>query len=315
MAVLLSHSDLASLLDLDTCIRGLRDGFMGRPAEREAQRILSGLPGPGTATVLIPGLVTGIPAYTVKVNAKFPASRPALRGVICLHDSANGELLAVLDSATVTAWRTGLGAALGTDALAREQAGTLAVIGAGAQSELVLRGLTTLRSIERLVVCDLDPVRARSFAGQYGAGREVEVTSDARAAAREADIVILATWSRDPLLDAADVRPGTHITSLGADEPGKAELSRELLRSARVVVDDTRLALCSGALGTAGLREQDAAGELGQILAGHIAGRTSESEITVYTPVGLPWQDLALSWIAFQRAVQADVGHRFDFLA
>ena len=315
MAVLLSHSDLASLLDLDTCIRGLRDGFMGRPAEREAQRILSGLPGPGTATVLIPGLVTGIPAYTVKVNAKFPASRPALRGVICLHDSANGELLAVLDSATVTAWRTGLAAALGTDALAREQAGTLAVIGAGAQSELVLRGLTTLRSIERLVVCDLDPVRARSFAGQYGAGREVEVTSDARAAAREADIVILATWSRDPLLDAADVRPGTHITSLGADEPGKAELSRELLRSARVVVDDTRLALSSGALGTAGLREQDTAGELGQILAGRIAGRTSGSEITVYTPVGLPWQDLALSWIAFQRAVQADVGHRFDFLA
>lgn len=315
MTVLLSRSDLISLLDLDTCLQGLRDGFLEAPAVVDAQRIRSGLPGPGTATVLIPGLVTNIPAYTVKTNAKFPASRPALRGVICLHDAANGELLAVLDSATVTAWRTGLAAAIGTDVLARAGAGSLAVVGAGAQAELVLRGLTALRWIHRLVVCDLDPVRARSFAERYGTGRLVEVAADARTAAREADIVILATWSRDPLLDVGDVDQGTHITSLGADEPGKAELSAALLRSARIVVDDTRLAVSSGALGTAGLCEPDAAGELGEILAGRDAGRTSEAEITVYTPVGLPWQDLAVSWIAYQRAVQTDVGQRFDFLA
>ncbi|TCC54413.1 ornithine cyclodeaminase family protein [Kribbella pittospori] len=314
MTVLLSRSDLISLLDVDTCIQGLRNGFLEAPAVVDAQRVRSGLPGPGTATVLIPGLVTNIPAYTVKTNAKFPAARPALRGVVCLHDAANGELLAVLDSATVTAWRTGLAAAIGTDVLARASAGSLAVIGAGAQAELVLRGLTALRPIHRLVVCDLDPVRARSFAERHGTGRLVEIAADARTAAREADIVILATWSRDPLLDVGDVDPGTHITSLGADEPGKAELSAELLRSAHIVVDDTRLAVSSGALGTAGLCEADAAGELGEILAGRDAGRTSEAEVTVYTPVGLPWQDLALSWIAYQRAVQTDVGQRFDFL-
>ena len=315
MTVLLSHSDLVSLLDLDACVKGLHDGFTAVPAGIDAQRVRSGLPGPGTATVLIPGLVTDIPAYTVKTNAKFPASRPALRGVICLYDVASGELLAVLDSATVTAWRTGLAAAIATDVLARPGAGTVAVIGAGAQAELVVRGLTSLRPIERLLVCDLDPVRTRSFAEQYGTGRQVQVAADARAAAREADIVILATWSRVPLLDSGDVSPGAHITSLGADEPGKAELSGELLGSARVVVDDTRLALDSGALGTAGLGEQDVAGELGDVLSGRIPGRTSDGEITVYTPVGLPWQDLVVSWIAFQRAVQAGIGLSFDFLA
>ncbi|MFI9046394.1 hypothetical protein [Streptomyces sp. NPDC053427] len=76
------------------------------------------LPFPGTATALIPGVLPGVEAYTVKANATFPGSRPALRGVVCLHSGTDGALLALPDPATVTAWRTGLAAALGTDALA-----------------------------------------------------------------------------------------------------------------------------------------------------------------------------------------------------
>jgi alanine dehydrogenase len=86
----------------------------------------------------------------VKVNAKFPQSQPALRGVVCLHDAGTGELLALLDSATVTAWRTGLSAALGTHVLARPSARAVAVIGAGAQSDLLMRGLATLRALPGL---------------------------------------------------------------------------------------------------------------------------------------------------------------------
>jgi ornithine cyclodeaminase len=315
VTLLLSGSDLSALLDVASCVRALREGFLAVPPQIEAQRVVTALPGPGTATALIPGLIDGIPAYTVKVNAKFPAARPALRGVVCLHDAGSGELLAVLDSATVTAWRTGLAAALATDVLARPAAAPVAVIGAGAQAGLVLRGLAALRPPGRLTVCDLDAGRARSFAAAHAAGGPAVTAGDARAAARDAGIVVLATWSRVPLLGEGDVPPGAHVTSLGADEPGKAELSAALLKSARVIVDDTRLAVTSGALGTAGLSARDAAGTFSEVLRGAAAGRTSQEEVTVYTPVGLPWQDLALAWAAYRQALAAGAGREFDFLS
>ena len=311
MTLLLSRSDLEELLDVGGCLAMLRRGFLAEPSPIAAQRVRTGLPGPGTATALIPGLVEGVPAYTVKVNAKFPGSRPALRGVVCLHDARSGELLALLDSATVTAWRTGLSAALGTHALARPAARTVTVIGAGAQAELMLHGLGALRAWDRLTVCDTDPGRARDFARRRGG----TVAADPRGAAREADIVLLATWSRTPLLDHGDVRPGAQVTSLGADEPGKAELSPALLAAARVLVDDVPLALGMGAPGTAGLSAADIAGTLSQVLRGTVPGRLTDAEVTVYTPVGLPWQDLALAWAAYHQARAAGRGREVDLLA
>jgi ornithine cyclodeaminase len=330
VTLLLNRSELERHLDPAAIIAALRAGFTAEPGETAARRVVSALPGPGTATALIPGLVAGVPAYTVKVNAKFPASRPALRGVVCLHDLETGELLALLDSATVTAWRTGLAAALGTAVLARRGGGQVAVVGAGAQSDLVLRGLGALRDapaggpeltgtglgITGLTVTDLDADRAAAFAERHGErlGVPAGIAVDARAAAEDADIVITATWARRPLLHAADIAPGTHLTALGADERGKSELAPDLLERARVVVDDLPLAVEMGVLATAGLSVRDAAGTLGDLLRGEVPGRVRDEEVTVYAPVGLPWQDLALSWAAYRAARAAGVGTSFDFL-
>jgi ornithine cyclodeaminase len=327
VTLLLSGSDLERSLDTGACTQALREGFLAAPSGITAQRVHTDLPGPGTATVLIPGLVDGIPAYSVKVNAKFPLSRPALRGVVCLHDAGTGELLAVLDSATVTAWRTGLSAALATHVLARPSARAVAVVGAGTQSGVVLRGLAALRGWERLTVCDLDTGRADLFAAQHtvipastastaagSAGSLAASVADPRDAVRDADIVVLATWSRTPLLDVGDVMPGAHITSLGADEPGKAELTPALLTAGRLFVDDVVLALTAGALGTAALAAGDATGTFGQVLRGAIPGRLTDADITIYTPVGLPWQDLAVAWAAYCHARAAGLGREFDFL-
>ncbi|WP_433462453.1 ornithine cyclodeaminase family protein [Spirillospora sp. CA-128828] len=317
MTLLLTRSDLAALLDPAACLDALRRGFTAADDGTAARRVIAKLPGQGTATALLPGVVEDVPAYTVKVNAKFPGSRPALRGVVCLHDLATGELLAQLDSATVTAWRTGLAAALGTHALARPDAGTVAVIGAGAQAELVMRGLTELREVRGLTVCDLDAGRAAAFAERHGARLDLPaaVVADPRGAVRDAGIVVMATWSHRPLLHAADVPRGAHITSLGADEPGKAELGADLLEGARVVVDDVPLAVEMGVLAGAGLDVKHAAGTLRDLLRGDVPGRVKGGEVTVYAPVGLPWQDLALSWTAYRAARAAGVGAEFDFLA
>ncbi|WP_067488583.1 ornithine cyclodeaminase family protein [Actinomadura hibisca] len=317
MTLLLNRSDLQSLLDPADCLAALRRGFTAEPGEVAARRVVTPLPGQGSATALIPGLIEGVPAYTVKVNAKFPGARPALRGVVCLHDLETGELLALLDSGTVTAWRTGLAAALGTHALARRAAAKVAVIGAGAQAELVMLGLSQLRAARELTVCDLDPRRATDFAERHGARLNVpaSVAAEPRVAAQGADIIVVATWARRPLLHAADVVPGAHLTSLGADEPGKCELAPDLVQAARVVVDDVALSVEMGVLAAAGLDVKHAAGTLRDLLRGQVPGRVREREITVYAPVGLPWQDLALAWTAYRAAAEAGVGTEFDLLA
>ncbi|MFD9001464.1 ornithine cyclodeaminase family protein [Streptomyces sp. NPDC059582] len=315
MTRLLTRSDLQSVLEPAPCIAALRDGFRTSDASPVAgQRVRTDLPFPGTATALIPGLLPGIEAYTVKVNAKFPGARPALRGVICLHSGHDGELLALIDSATVTAWRTGLAAALGTHLLAgpdTKEGAVLGVIGAGAQAELMVRGLTALRRQSEIVVHDVDPERANAFASRHG-GR---LLTSATEVASAADIVLLATWSRSPLLHLADTRPGQHITSLGSDEPGKQELAADLLESALLVVDDRHLAATTGALAATGLAASAAEATLGEVLRGDHPGRTSATARSVYAPVGLPWQDLALAWIAYQQAEQQDIGQKIDLLS
>ncbi len=306
MTALLTRSDVLRALDVPAVLEALRAGFL-QSSEIEPLRIRTDLPGPGTATTLLPGLIPGIPAYTVKVNAKFPGATPALRGVVCLHDLTDGTLLAVLDSSTITAWRTGLAAALATDALA--PAGTVGIIGTGAQAAMTLAGLATLRQVDRLVVYDVVPERASEFLARQGIPGVV--VSSPREVAAAAEVVVLATWSREPLLTAADVRPGSHLTTLGADEPGKVELSADLLTAARVIVDDRALAAQMGALGNVGLSADAAHATLTEVLTGAIAGRRSADEVTVYAPVGLPWQDLAIAWPVYQ----ASDSRTIDFLS
>ncbi|QYC43288.1 L-lysine cyclodeaminase [Nonomuraea coxensis DSM 45129] len=314
MTRILTRGDLLTLLDPSACLDALRDGFArdAGGAAVEGQRIRTDLPFPGTATALLPGLLPGVEAYTVKVNAKFPAATPALRGVICLHDGADGELLALLDSATITAWRTGLAAALGTHVLASPGSDVVGVVGAGAQADLVVTGLRRLRPLRDLVVHDLSPERAAAFAARHGGG----VAGSAAEVAARAGIVVLATWSRAPLLDLPDVRPGAHLTTLGVDEPGKQELSPALLRAAGVLaVDDRPLAAAMGVLAATGLPAGAAHATLGELLRGDHPGRTGPDQITVYGPVGLPWQDLALSLLAWREAGRRGVGAEIDLLA
>ncbi|TCC28040.1 ornithine cyclodeaminase family protein [Kribbella speibonae] len=308
MTLLLTRSDILRSLQLPAVLDVLRAGFR-ESADIEPLRIRTDLPGPGTATALLPGLIPGIPAYTVKVNAKFPGASPALRGIVCLHDLTDGSLLAVLDSSTVTAWRTGLAAALATDVLAGT--GVVGVIGAGSQAAMTVTGLAALRAVDRLVVHDLDPERAAEFLVQQDI--PVTVASTPQEVAAEADVIVLATWSREPLLTARDLRPGLHLTTLGADEPGKIELSADLLTAARVVVDDRTLAAEMGALGNVGLPTDAATATFKEVLTGAAPGRRSADEVTVYAPVGLPWQDLAIAWPVYRSAVGR--GRTIDFLS
>jgi ornithine cyclodeaminase/alanine dehydrogenase-like protein (mu-crystallin family) len=121
-------------------------------------------------------------------------------------------------------------------------------------------------------------------------------------AVREADIILAATWARTPFLFVPMLRQGVHVTTLGADEPGKCEVAGEVLRKAVVVCDDRDLAVQMGAVGGAGLGPEVIDAELGEVLAGAHPGRTSPSEMTVFGGVGLAFQDLVVAWEVYRLA-------------
>lgn len=318
MTRLLPRSDIERLLDLDSALESIRAGFAtAHEVAIEPRRVSVDLPGPGSATVLIAGLLPGIPAYTVKVNAKFPGVRPALRGIVALHDLQTGALLALADSASVTGWRTGLASALATHQLARHDGVSVAVIGCGAQAWYTMKGLLHLRRIERVVVADIDTTRAWKFADAIRrvAGIPAVVADSPSAAVARANIVLVATWSRRPLLDVDDIAPGVHVTAIGTDEAGKVELSADLLLSSKVFVDDLVMAEAVGALAGANLDREAASGTFGDVLRGLVAGRSGPDDITVFAGVGMPWQDLALTWPLYLAASEAGVGAPIDLLA
>jgi ornithine cyclodeaminase/alanine dehydrogenase-like protein (mu-crystallin family) len=284
-ALVLSRSEVESLLDPMAIVPLLRAAFVdysATPGQR-ARRVRAQLPGPGTATVLFPGTAPGIPAYTVKVHAKFPAENPAIRGVLCLCSTETGALLALMDSTHLTAVRTGLAGALATHVLARDDADTVAVVGAGVQGAHQLRALAMFRPLRRAAVFDTVPGRAAAFARamETELGIAIEPVSSVATAIRGAGIVLAATWARAPFIVPGMLDHGAHVTTLGADEPGKAEVSADVLLGGLFVCDDRSLAVEMGALGGVGLGADAVGAELGDVLGGVHPGRVSPDQITV----------------------------------
>ncbi|MGH7679471.1 MAG: ornithine cyclodeaminase family protein [Gemmatimonadaceae bacterium] len=317
-ALLLSASDVRELLDHRALLEQLRHAMCAYASDAivRARRTHSPIPSSDAQSVMIvfPGLVPGIPAYTVKINAKRPNATPSVQGLISLHDLESGRLLAVMDSIAITAIRTGLVGGLAAQALARPAIEVVAVIGAGVQGREQLRALRLVRSFGTVRVYDSAPERAKTLVAEMGdgLGARLTVAASVADAVRAADVIIAATWARTPFLTRAMIAPGAHITTVGADEPGKAELDRDLIEHATFVCDDADLAAEMGALAGVGLGRDAIHASLGEVLSGSRPGRTRDDEITVFGSVGLPCQDLPAAWMAYQKAKALDKP-RFDF--
>jgi ornithine cyclodeaminase len=283
----------------------------------EPQRARAPLHADGTALVLFPGTLPGIPAYTVKVHARFPGRSPAIQGVVQLHDLETGALLAVIDSGHLTALRTGVVGALAADVLARPDASRVALIGAGPQASMQLKSLRLVRSLNHVRIYDPDLARSIDFATRmyHALNLPVRPAESVEEAVADADIVVTATSATEPFLFPGMLRGGTHVTALGADEPGRAEVSAGLLRQSTFFCDHRALTLAMGALGGVGLGEEAVHAELGEVLAGTKSGRTDAGQVTIFGAVGLPFQDLVAAWHIYQGARTDDEVRRVDFLA
>jgi ornithine cyclodeaminase len=198
--------------------------------------------------------------------------------------------------------------------LARPDVRTVAIVGAGVQGILQLEMLLLVRPISAARVYDISFDRARAFVVRNSSrlGIEIEPVDKLGTALRHADIVVTATWATEPFLHLEMIAPGAHITTLGADQPGKAEVSADLLRSFLFVCDDRELAVTMGAAGGAGIGAEAIDAELGEIIAGVHPGRTEASQITIFGSVGLAFQDLVVAWFVYKRALERGVGQCVD---
>jgi alanine dehydrogenase len=233
---------------------------------------------------------------------------PTVSGLVLLSDASNGALRCVLDAAAVTALRTGAAAVLAAETLADPSAGSAAVVGAGVNGRAVAR---TFAARGRAVdLWDIDADRARDAAAELGVG-----VAATREDALAADIVVTVTPGREPLYREGELRPGQHVSLMGADGPGKGEIEPAELARIRVFCDDWEQASHNGDLAgavDAGLLAQSDVTELGGVLAGAAAARAEAGDVTAFDSTGLAIQDLAIALAAVERLDELDGVARLD---
>lgn len=252
------------------------------------------------------GYIHGTRHFSIKVATGFTDNPkrglPANSGAVWVFDALTGFLkLMILDNGFLTELRTGAAGAVAADHLARASVETVGLIGTGVQARFQLEALLHVRTPRRLLVWGRDGERARLLAREAGDrwGLPAEAVSSPEAAVRPADLVVTCTSSTTPIVMADWVRPGTHITAMGADMPHKQELDPALLARATVVPDRLSQCVTQGeihhAVAAGLIRPEQTHAELGAICAGLAPGRTREDEITVADQTGVGVLDAAMA--------------------
>ena len=228
---------------------------------------------------------------------------PTVMGVVLVSSAEDGRLLAVLDAGAVTAIRTGAAAVLAAETLARADAETVAVVGAGVNGEAAAR--TFAARGRAPLVWDLDAARAAAVADRVG-GRVAASLEEALTA----DVLVTVTPGGRVLLEEGSRRPGQHVSLMGADGPGKAEIAVAELVRVHVYCDDWGQAShggeCAAAV-EAGLLVREDVTQLGDVLTGTAEGRRSADEVTAFDSTGLAIQDLAIALVALEHAPALDL--------
>jgi len=265
-------------------------------------------------------------ALAIKVVSLFPKNLERglafIQAAVLVLEADTGRTLALLEGSSLTAIRTGAASGASIDMLARKNSKVVAIFGAGAQGRTQLEAACTARRIASVFVFDTDPDKAKTFAKELAAQGpipgDIRVTVASREAVEHADIICTATTSTTPVFEDRDIKPGTHISAVGAYTPEMCEIPAETVRRARIVVDSR-----SASMEEAGdiiqpiraglLTESQIHAELGEIVLGKKEGRKSESEITFFKSVGIAVQDAMAAQLALQNARKMKLGKEVDF--
>jgi len=303
---IVSQTEVPHLLPMPECVELMREALRSLARGDAVQPLRSVIPVPDAG-----GLLATMPAYLgaprslgVKVITVTPGNQgtpfDSHQGAVLLFEAEHGRLLAIIDATSITTVRTAAVSAVATDALARKDAASAAILGSGVQAAAHLEAMRAVRPIRRARVWSRSLDHAEAFAAREGArhGIQVEAARSAREAVEGAEIICVATAAREPVLFGEWIARGAHVNAVGACIPAHRELDTAAVKQSRLFVDrresalheagDILIPLREGAIG-----EDHIVGEIGEVLLGRIEGRRGADEVTVFKSLGLAIEDLA----------------------
>lgn len=322
MVLLLTRDDLEALLPIPEVIGAMAEAFtlLARGESVVPLRTVLEVPGHGTLLIM-PARLGRAEGVGTKVVGVFPGNRtcglPVVSALYLLTDPETGLPQALLDGTTLTRLRTAATSALAARHLARPDCRALGVFGAGAQAAAHAEAFRTLFPLTRVILKGRDPARAAACAEALArtAGVQVGIAADAAEVVREADLVVTATTAGAPLFDGHDLKPGAHVTAVGAYTPQTRELDTVTIRRAKVVVDTYQGALAEAGellipMAEGAIGRDHVLAELAEVVTGARSVRTSPEDITVFKSVGFALEDLAAARLAYRKARAAGRGTR-----
>jgi alanine dehydrogenase len=321
MPLLLTEADVRAVLPMSDLIDAMQEALVRFSSGETQQPLRTVLEvGPQKAFFgVMPAFIPDAPALGTKMVSVFGANAaaglPTHLATILLFDTQTGELLALVDGRYITEARTAAVSAVSTRLLARADAATLAIIGSGVQARSHLEAIGLVRPVQHVRVWSPNEERRAAFVREMQPHIPATITSalSAREALNGADLIVLATSSREAVACSEWIGDGAHICAVGACRPNQRETDTPLMKRARVFVDSR-----AGALSEAGdivlpmkegaFDESHIAGELGELASGRIPGRRSPQEVTLFKSLGMAVEDVAAAHLAYMRATARGLG-------
>lgn len=314
--LIISREEVAAHLGYDACIPLMRDAMIALSTGRTRQLLRSILDLEDGCAF---GSMLGAMAETfgAKLISVFPhggKGAPSHQGFVALFDPGTGATIAILDASEITAIRTAAATAAATEALARPDARRLTVLGTGEQALRHVEAISAVRELERVTIWGRSRDKTRALADRVGA----QVAETVEAAVADADIICTVTASPEPILRGEWVREGTHVNAVGSSRAGPVEIDTPLVQRARFFADHKEGVLRQGAewlvaMAEGAVSEDHLLGEIGEVFAGTLAGRTGAADVTLYKSLGSIVQDLAAGWYLVRRAREEGFGTRVPF--
>lgn len=320
---ILTENDVRSLIDMDAAIPIQEEAFTrlasGESVEGLRSFVVSETP-PGVA-IFNPSFLANGGGYGVKVVSDFYGNTARdlarMSALVTLFDGETGHPRTVMEGGHLTDLRTGAGTGAAARRLARPESRVVAVVGAGRVARNQLLALARIFDLERVTIAGRSPGRARAFADwirdRDGLPDTVTLAPSAAEAVRDADIVVAATTSSEPVVPGRDLRPGTFVAAAGANVATAREVDTEtIVRAAKLVIDSPADSLANAGdltipIAEGAIRKEDVAG-IAEIIAGDRPGRETADEIAYYKSIGLPIQDLVTAQHIERRAIAAGAG-------
>ncbi|HEX3145716.1 MAG TPA: ornithine cyclodeaminase family protein [Pyrinomonadaceae bacterium] len=316
--LILDEEDVQRLLPMNECIDVMERAFvaLARGEVEQPLRTIFRPPHVKGVMALMPTFRGGeAPLFGLKAICVFPGNaaigKDAHQGSVILFDGVTGELRAIANASAITAIRTAAVSGLATKILAKPDASSLAIIGAGVQARVHLDAIACVRQLHRVRVAAGTKHSAARFAHSMKSHVECEIepVDGPEDAVREADIIVTATTSREPVVRRDWIEPGAHINAIGTFSPKAREIDTATMTSSSIFVDrresafneagDYLIAAAEGAIGP-----ENILAELGEVLIGKHPGRRSADEITIFKSLGLAMEDLAAADYCYRKATE-----------